>query len=296
MQTTPRISHALTGAGAFNFVVTNFIPRVLFTRLMGAFSKIESPILARLSIALWRRFSPLDLSDAKASRFTSLHACFTRELKPGARPIESDPSVITSPCDAHVVACGQISDGLLIQAKQHVYTLSDLLGPTVQSDPYQGGTYVTLRLTATMYHRFHAPTDGELEHVTYMAGDVWNVNPPALVRVPRLYCQNERAVLQMKRLDGTPFVLVPVAAVLVASIRLHAANVLLHLRYPGPNEIPCRSPFSKGDELGWFEHGSTIIAIFPPGVALAEGIKLGAAVRMGQPLLQDVPARESSRA
>ena len=287
--------HCLTGDGALNFIVTNFIPRALLTRLMGRFSKIESPTLTRLSIAVWQRFSPLDLSDAKTSTFNSLHACFTRELKPGARPVDPDPASITSPCDAYVVACGQIQGDLLIQAKRHMYTVSDLLGPTVQSEPYQGGTYVTLRLTSTMYHRFHAPTDGQLEHVTYMAGDVWNVNPPALARVPSLYCKNERAVLQMRSSEGTPFVLVPVAAVLVASIRLHAVDVLLHLRYRGPNEIACESRFSKGDELGWFEHGSTIIALFPRGFALAGGISLGAAVRMGQPLLKAAPATGSSQ-
>ena len=294
MQMPRRVLHFLAEEGALNFVVTNFIPRVLLTRLMGRFSKIQSPALTRLSIAVWQRFSPLDLSDAKTSKFNSLHACFTRELRPGARAVDRDPTVVTSPCDAYVVACGRIEASVLIQAKQHTYTVSELLGPTVQASPYQGGTYVTLRLTSTMYHRFHAPTDGQLEHVTYMAGDVWNVNPPALARVPGLYCKNERAVLQMRSSDGTPFILVPVAAVLVASIRLHAVDVLLHLRYRGPNEIACESTFNKGDELGWFEHGSTIIAVFPQGFALADGISLGAEVRMGQPLLRAEQAKESS--
>jgi len=296
-QTTPSprtLMQRITEHEGLNFVLTNFIPRAPLTRLMGRFSKIRSPALTRLSIALWRQFSPLDLSDAKQASFESLHACFTRELKPGARPIDANPETITSPCDAFVVACGSINDGQLVQAKGQTYTLSELLGPSVSSQAYQGGTYVTLRLTSTMYHRFHAPADGQLEHVTYMAGDVWNVNPPALARVARLYCRNERAVLQMRLTDGTPFVLVPVAAVLVASIRLHAADVLLHLRYPGPNEIPCQSGFVKGQELGWFEHGSTIIAVFPAGFSLAPQIRLGESIRMGQPLLNIGPAKEGS--
>lgn len=281
---------------SLNFALTNRIPRALLTRLMGRYSKIRSPALTRLSIAIWSRFSPLDLSDAKEQAFESLHACFTRELKPGARVVNQDPQIVASPCDAYVVGCGHITQGLLVQAKGHTYALSDLLGPTVCAAPFLGGTYITLRLTSTMYHRFHAPVDGALAHVTYIAGDVWNVNPPALARVPQLYCQNERAVLRMRFEDGTPFVLVPVAAVLVASIRLHAADVLLHLKHPGPNEIPCQSHFKKGDELGWFEHGSTIIAIFPPGFAPAEGIRLGEQIRMGQALLKCEQERDIRQA
>jgi phosphatidylserine decarboxylase len=301
LATTQRSKHAsllqrLMQNESLNFALTNRIPRAFLTRMMGRYSKIRSPVLTRLSIAIWQRFSPLDLSEAKEQHFDSLHACFTRELKPGARVVDDDPEVVASPCDAYVVGCGEITHGLLVQAKGQTYALHDLLGPTVSADPFLGGTYVTLRLTSTMYHRFHAPVDGALEHVTYIAGDVWNVNPPALARIPRLYCQNERAVLRMRLEDGTPFVLVPVAAVLVASIRLHAADVLLHLKHPGPNEIPCQSRFKKGEELGWFEHGSTIIAVFPQGFSPAEGIKLGEQIQMGQALLRFGQERDIPRA
>ena len=117
-----------------------------------------------------------------------------------------------------------------------------------------------------MYHRFHAPHDGRIEHVTYLSGDTWNVNPIALKRVERLFCRNERAVIRL-RLDagGQPLALVPVAAILVASIRLHFLDVLLHLRYRGPaTRCPATRRVAKGQELGWFEHGSTIIVFAPP--------------------------------
>src|SRR5262245_57723211 len=100
-----------------NFLLSKRLPRRFATRLMGWYSHIESPLLARISIAIWRLFSDLDLSDARIDRFSSLHACFTRELKPGARPIDNDPHVVTSPCDAIVVACGRIEEGRLIQVK-----------------------------------------------------------------------------------------------------------------------------------------------------------------------------------
>jgi phosphatidylserine decarboxylase len=137
-----------------------------------------------------------------------------------------------------------------------------------------------------MYHRFHAPHDCEVEHVTYLSGDTWNVNPIALARVERLFCRNERAVLRARLCaGGQAIALVPVAAILVASIRLHFLDVLLTLRYRGPHEVPVRAKFVKGQEMGWFEHGSTIIVFTPPGFALCDGIATGRQIRMGQPLL-----------
>jgi phosphatidylserine decarboxylase len=253
---------------------------------MGWFSKIRNPWVCRASIAVWRAFTDLDLSEAKQQRFASLHDCFTRELKPGARTVDGDPQVLCSPCDAIVGACGTVHAGSVLQAKGSPYRLQDLFGRADRALPFEGGSYVTLRLTSSMYHRFHAPADARIEHVSYISGDTWNVNPIALKRVQGLFCRNERAVIRMRLSDGTPLALVPVAAVLVASIRLHWLDVLLHLRWPGPNEMPCDAAVVKGQELGWFEHGSTIIVFAPPGMKLAPGIESGLRIRMGQALLQ----------
>ena len=128
-----------------------------------------------------------------------------------------------------------------------------------------------------MYHRFHAPHDCTVEQVTYISGDTWNVNPIALERVERLFCRNERAVIRLRLARGGQLMaLVPVAAILVASIRLHCLDVLLHLRYRGPQRDRLRRPFTKGQEMGWFEHGSTIIVFAPRGFALCDGIETGA--------------------
>ncbi len=269
-----------------NFLLTNRVPRIALTHFMGWFSQIRSPLLARVSIAVWRLFTELDLGEAKQQRFGSLHECFVRELKPGARPVDPDPAVFTSPCDAIVGACGPVAGTTVFQAKGFPYEMTELFGPSQDTRPFRDGLYVTLRLTSAMYHRFHAPADAELQHVTHIAGDTWNVNPIALARVQRLFCRNERAVLRL-RLDngGHPVALVPVAAILVASLRLHAVNLLLHTRYRGPDEIACRATVAKGQELGWFQHGSTIIVFVPRGFALADGIAPGARIRMGQALM-----------
>jgi phosphatidylserine decarboxylase len=273
-----------------NFLLTNRIPRITLTRFMGWWSQIRHPWVVKLSMSVWRLFSDLDLSDAKHTQFDSLHACFTRELKPGARVVNPDPALMTSPCDAIVGACGTITQGQVFQAKGFPYRLETLLSTSAHCPHWttalEGGTYITLRLTSSMYHRFHAPHDVRLQHVTYISGDAWNVNPVALARVQELFCKNERAVLQMQTQEGVPFLIVPVAAVLVASMRFHAVDVLLNLRYKGPNEMPCDAAYVKGQEMGWFEHGSTILVFVPKGFALADGIASGARIQMGQALLK----------
>ena len=270
-----------------NFLLTNRVPRIALTRFMGWFSKIRNPLVCRLSIAAWRLCTDLDLSDAKKASFESLHDCFTRELKPGSRPPDPDPAVFASPCDAIVGACGSAAGMEVFQAKGFPYRMEELFGPHGDPSPFRDGTYVTLRLTSAMYHRFHAPHDLDVQHLSYLSGDTWNVNPIALARVERLFCRNERAVLRTTLAHGGhPIALVPVAAILVASIRLRFLDVLLHVRYRGPHEIPVCARFAKGEEMGWFQHGSTIIVFAPPGFRLAQGIVPGARLRAGQPLMQ----------
>jgi phosphatidylserine decarboxylase len=270
-----------------NFLLTNRIPRRGLTLFVGWLARIENPWVCGASIWLWRLFSDLDLSEAKLSRFRSLRECFTRELKDGARPIDGDPQVLTSPCDALVGACGPVKDGMVLQAKGFPYPLMDLLGDSELVHYYRGGQFVTLRLTSSMYHRFHAPAGCRVEQVNYISGDTWNVNPIALRRVQNLYCKNERAVIRCRLPAGELLTLVPVAAILVASIRLKFLDVRLHLKYRGPNVIPCDVGVAKGEEMGWFEHGSTIIVFVPKGMTLSDGIGDGSRIRMGEALLRN---------
>lgn len=282
-----RLISRLADHEELNFLLTNRVPRALLTHFMGWFSKIEQPLVAKLSIRVWRLFADLDLSEARDSHFKSMHACFTRELKPGARPIDDDPEVLCSPCDAIVGACGAVDGTTVLQAKGAPYPLIDLLGDERQVDACRDGTYVTLRLKSSMYHRFHAPADLRVEHVSYRSGDTWNVNPPALKRIEKLYCKNERAVIQARLTErDISLTIVPVAAILVASIRLHWLDVLLHLRYRGPREIPASATFEKGQEMGWFEHGSTLILFVPRGFEPCPGVREGRSIRMGEALLR----------
>jgi phosphatidylserine decarboxylase len=272
-----------------NFLLTNRIPRRQATLFMGWFSRIESPWLTRLSIGVWRLFADdLRLHEARRTEFRSLHDCFVRELRPGSRPIDPDPDVLASPCDAIVGALGRTQGTTVYQAKGFPYTLADLLGDQELADRYRDGLFVTLRLKANMYHRFHAPTSARIERVRYVSGDTWNVNPIALKRVEKLFCKNERAIVEF----GLPgpreaLTMVAVASILVASIKLHCVDGVFDLRSRGRHETVLNDvSVAKGDELGFFQSGSTIVVLASGRFQFADSIQEGATVRMGQALLR----------
>jgi len=279
-----------------NFLLTNRIPRQLATRFIGWFSQIEQPLIRDLSIGIWRLFCDVDLSDARKTRFRSMHDCFIRELREGARVVDRDPAVLVSPCDALVGSMGRIDDTMLIQAKGFPYTLAELTEDPSLIQRYRNGCYVTLRLTAGMYHRFHAPDAAVMRQLTYISGDTWNVNPIALRRIEKLFCKNERALLQMQLSNDCVITLVPVAAILVASIRFHALDILLYPRYRGPTTISCDIAVQRGEELGWFQHGSTIIVLAPAGFRMRPELQEGAMIRQGQPLMCYPPGEGGSHA
>ena len=270
-----------------NFLLTNRIPRRLLTQFMGWFSQIEQPLVRDISIGLWRFFSNLDLRDARNTQFRSMHDCFIRQLKDGVRPVDRSAEILVSPCDAIVGATGTIAGTDLYQVKGFPYSLEELLCDPNLVEAHRDGRYVTLRLTSSMYHRFHAPHDCRVDQVTYISGDTWNVNPIALRRIEKLFCKNERALLRTTlTATGDSVTLVLVAAVLVASIRLHFLDVLLSLKHRGPNLIGCNAPFKKGEEMGWFQHGSTVIVLAPRQFSLCDNVREGAIIRVGQPLMQ----------
>jgi phosphatidylserine decarboxylase len=145
-------------------------------------------------------------------------------------------------------------------------------------------------LTSNMYHRFHAPYDCAVDRVTFMPGDTWNVNPAALNRVARLYCRNTRAIVPLRLDDSAEaLTLVPVGAILVASIQLSFLPVALDAAYTGPHRVACDASFRKGDEMGYFRHGSTIVVLATAGLALDPHITEGRLLRVGQPLWRHRP-------
>lgn len=273
-----------------NFLLTNRIPRRAATLGVGWLSRIDSPRLTRLMLTAWQTLGgDLRLDEAKTREFRSLRECFTRELRPGARPIDRHPDILVSPCDAVVGAFGRLAGLEAIQAKGFPYPLVDLLGDRGLAERHRDGQFVTLRLRSNMYHRFHAPCDARLRRVVYVSGDTWNVNPIALRRIERLFCKNERAILELELPDPEcTLTLVPVAAILVASIRLHCLDATLDLRYGGPTHLACDTHYQKGDELGYFQNGSTVVVFAAGPLEFSPGVAEGATIRVGQPLLRRV--------
>lgn len=287
-----KLIHSLSQNARLNFLLTNRIPRRLATQFMGWLSSIESPRLTRLLLRIWQTFADdLDLTEAQPQQYNSLQDCFTRSLRPGARTVDTRVDIVVSPCDAIVGEYGNIAGTTVFQAKGFPYALEELIPDRALHERYRDGKYITLRLKSSMYHRFHAPLDCRIEQVTYIAGDTWNVNPIALQRIEKLYCKNERAVIALNTTDPQRSVcLVAVAAILVASIRLHWLDTLLDMHYRGPRKIPCNAAFSKGDELGYFQHGSTIILFATADYHFCEGVRSGERILMGSALLSSTGA------
>jgi len=277
-------------ADRLSFWLTNRIPRHALTRFMGWFSRIESRWLTRLSVTVWQWFvDDLRLDEARHDRFDSLHACFTRQLEPGARRVDPDPDVVVSPCDAEVGAMGRIDQARLFQAKGLDYTLYELLADEALTHRHRDGHFVTLRLKSSMYHRFHAPDACRPEYVDYISGEVWNVNPPTLRCLEKVFCKNERVVIPLSReAAGQEITMVAVAAVLVASVRLHGVETTLDRHYRGPCRLDWNRSFQRGEEMGYFEHGSTIIMLTGKQLVLHESLWSGNVIRVGQPLLSRI--------
>lgn len=273
-------------ADRLNFALTNLPPRRSWSRLMGRLSQIENRTLTRVALWVWNRFDPLELSDSPPTDYKSIRECFIRPLKQGVRPVDPNPNVLTSPCDGVVGAFGRVMAGQLFQIKGKTYRLDELIGASHGEQSWLDGNFMTIRIKSNMYHRFHAPANGELIRARYFAGDAYNVNPPALRQVDRLFCKNERACLTYQLNKQEAIALIPIAAIWVAGIRLHALCGQNWMNDEQVTVCEPAAPYHKGQEMGWFEHGSTIVVLTPPNWQPSDGIKEGDRLWMGQALFE----------
>ena len=265
----------------------HLVPQHALTRLAGRLAASESPWLRD---RMFRRFAAaynVDMGEAARGfgQFASFNDFFTRELKPGARPLADAGRFILSPADGAVSQAGPIRDGRIIQAKGRDYSVEELLGgQSGDAHRFDGGQFVTIYLSPRDYHRVHMPAAGTLQSTVYLPGKLFSVNPGTAAGVDRLFARNERLACLFDGHDGV-FASVMVGAMIVAGI-----DTVWPHRFADHETAPVAEDFSAsgfhlaaGDEMGRFYLGSTVVLLFEPGrVAWTDALQPGATLRMGQ--------------
>ena len=207
---------------------------------------------------------------------------FARKLRPGVRPIDANESAVISPCDGVVAARGIAEQGELIQAKGLNYRLEDLVVDRTMAARLTEGPYTTIYLSPRDYHRVHAPVDARLVAYDYVPGELWPVNLKFAARKANLLARNERVVIWLESPRLGVVAVVMVAATGVGNIRLAHAEDSVKWRHAGElRRIELDERVKRGDELGAFRLGSTVVMCFQPNSVEREG-EVGQAVRFGE--------------
>lgn len=266
------------------------LPKHLLSRLVGRLAAANAGGLTTWLIELFIKQYKVDMSEAQyphAHQYASFNAFFTRELKPGVRPVDDDPSSVVHAVDGTVSQCGDINDDRIFQAKGHDFSLTSLLGGKPElAKPFKGGQFATIYLSPRDYHRIHMPIDGTLTDMLYVPGELFSVNPLTAENVPSLFARNERVVALFDTSVGK-MAIVLVGATIVASIETVWAGTVTpptgktvqHWQYDNP-----QAPIflKKGDELGRFKLGSTIVMCFEPDAVSFNDMAAGDITRLGR--------------
>jgi phosphatidylserine decarboxylase len=266
-------------------------PQHAISRIAGRFAASERGWLKN---ALIRRFAAsyqVDMSEAARGigEFASFNDFFTRELKPGARPLGDAAQFILSPADGAVSQLGVIEQGRIFQAKGRDFTAAELLGgDTAAAERFEGGRFITVYLSPRDYHRVHMPAAGRLASTTYIPGDLFSVNQATAEGVDRLFARNERLACRFDGSDGH-FASVMVGAMIVAGIdTVWPHRFAGHMRAALTEDFSATPhDFAAGDEMGRFYLGSTVVLLFEPGrVEWLDHLQAGSPLRMGEPIAQ----------
>ena len=271
---------------AFQYIM----PQLYLTQLAGWFAQQKWGAVTHFVIKVFAKKYNVDMSEAKKENFSdyeSFNQFFIRELKDDARKINENPTALCLPADGRVSQIGHIDDERLLQAKGHFFSLSDLLaGDEELVNTFKNGEFATIYLSPRDYHRVHMPCDATLRKMIYVPGDLFSVNPFLAEHVPNLFARNERVICVFDTAFG-PMVQILVGATITASMSTVWAGVINPPRtgevkvwtYQEDNAIK----LTKGQEMGAFQLGSTVINLFPANsVTLAEHLEVDVPVRMGE--------------
>ena len=271
---------------AFQYIM----PQLYLTQLAGWFAKQKWGAVTHFVIKAFAKKYNVDMSEAKKENFSdyeSFNQFFIRELKDDARKINENLTALCLPADGRVSQIGHIDDDRLLQAKGHFFSLSDLLaGDEELVHSFKNGEFATIYLSPRDYHRVHMPCDATLRKMIYVPGDLFSVNPFLAEHVPNLFARNERVICVFDTAFG-PMAQILVGATITASMSTVWAGVINPPRtgevkvwtYQGDSAIK----LTKGQEMGAFQLGSTVINLFPANsVTLAEHLEVDVPVRMGE--------------
>lgn len=271
---------------AFQYIM----PQLYLTQLAGWFAQQKWGAVTHFVIKAFAKKYNVDMNEAKKENFSdyeSFNQFFIRELKDDARKINENPTALCLPADGRVSQIGHIDDDRLLQAKGHFFSLSDLLaGDEELVNTFKNGEFATIYLSPRDYHRVHMPCDATLRKMIYVPGDLFSVNPFLAEHVPNLFARNERVICVFDTAFG-PMVQILVGATITASMSTVWAGVINPPRtgevkvwtYQGDSAIK----LTKGQEMGAFQLGSTVINLFPANsVTLADHLEVDVPVRMGE--------------
>lgn len=288
------------GSDGLFVLAQHALPHHLLSRLMMALTRCRSRVLKDSLIRWFLRRYQVDLGLAEGgdpSAYRDFNSFFTRALREGARPVADSPGDLACPVDGTVSQAGQIRGEQLFQAKGRDYDLVRLLGgDEARARPFRGGSFATLYLSPRDYHRIHMPLAGVLREMVCVPGRLFSVNPRTTRLVPGLFTRNERVATLFETAAG------PMALVLVGAVFVGCIETVWHgvVTPPSARDVrvwtyadrPIR--LEKGEEMGRFNMGSTVIALFGPGaVQWAAALQPGAAVVMGKKMGQVVEPASS---
>ena len=277
----------------FFLLLQRVIPKRLITAIVYRLAHLRVRLIKDFLIHSFIKFYKVDLNEIQKpvpDGFINFNDFFTRELRSGSRPIDSSDLSIISPADGFASAIGRIKKNTLWQAKGHDYSLEDLLVTNLdEAQLYYDGSFATIYLAPFNYHRVHAPLAGELVSAHFVPGTLFNVNQTTVSFLRGLFTRNERLICHFSTAIG-PMVLIFVGALNVGSIttpwtgeiKPRSGNVVENIKLQSSSQP---KTVNKGDLLGWFNMGSTIILLLPPRVcAWRSGLKSGDILKVGESL------------
>ena len=291
----PRLPEAIATPSASDrlfIALQHVLPQHLATAFIHWLARVQHSLVRSALIKGFLKLYPqVDLGEAERTQveqYASFNDFFTRALRAGARPIDVADTALVSPVDGRVSQAGAIEEGHLLQAKGHGYSAEALLGSAARAEPFRGGRFATIYLAPFNYHRIHMPLAGTLREAVHVPGALYSVNQVTAENVPGLFARNERVVC----LFDTPYG--PLAMVLVGALFVGSVSVVWQSgevtpakprpQYPMPLPLPSPAPaLAKGEEMGRFNMGSTVILLLPPGMAEWEAnLVAGQPLRLGE--------------